>query len=78
MMRKMTSQEWRDEQGDYIDIDIIGNSGVGLGSYDGNKIIYGDIFFRRNGKFYKVVADSTYKLKSSRNSDGSLNSNYNR
>lgn len=48
LMKKMSSGEYIDENGVPIDIDITHD-------YNGNQIFYGDIYFERNGKYYKIV-----------------------
>lgn len=48
LMKKMSSGEYIDENGNAIDIDITHD-------YNGDHIFYGDVYFKRDGKYYKIT-----------------------
>jgi hypothetical protein len=78
LMKKMTDHSWIDEDGNLLDIDIVGNSGKGIGSYNGQIIEYGDIYFKRNGVIYKVEPNTITKLDTRTKKDGTLSQCYSR
>lgn len=48
MMRKMTNHIWLNEDGSQATVDITRD-------YRGSKIVYKDLYFKENGKYYKIT-----------------------
>lgn len=65
IMRKMTDRKWFDQNGEVYQADISTD-------YNGNKINYGETFFFRDGKFYRMVGEITPTIQQVETADGSI------